>query len=215
MFVGEAVADNAIYGNLLLFQDDGSVLLRLVRFGLNDRSSLTLHETRMSSEGVKFNPMEKPHILRLLPDGRLVWAYPEEYALNLLSADAKPEARKTRDDRPVKFTDRDKEKRLIEMYGSKDKTPGDVMLIWPEHFDPIERLEVSDNGWIIVKTPAKDAQGRSRHDVFGGPKADYLGSFYHPAEESLRAWKLGMAYFAGEDDQGYPTVKRYEVQTVK
>lgn len=214
LFTAEAEAGGALFGDLIEFRNDGSIMSKLVRTDLTDRSTLVLDQVPMAS-APKLNLLPADYLVRGLPDGRMVWIHTAAYRLNVLSADGKTQFRRDRDFKPIKITEKAREKRIIEMYGGKDKVPSEITLDWSEYFNPVDSLEIADDGRIYVKTAAKDAKGRSRYDVFAGPDCEYQGTFHHPGEERLHTVRSGMAYLAADNEEGCPIVKRYEIRLSK
>ncbi len=212
LFRAEAEAKGAVFGVLLEIQAEGSMIQRLIRFAPPDRSSRVLAETQKPTTYPAMSLVPDPsYRMRALPDGRFVWIYEGEYALNIVSSEGTAELRRTREYRPVKVTGQDKERLIKEEFGGKEKMPPGRTLVWPKLYPPLSYLEIADNGWIIVRATARGSEGTDTYDVFDGTRCEFLGSFQHSGEERLYAVRSGMAYFSAESEEGFPLVKRYEV----
>ncbi len=212
LFTAEAEAQGALFGDIIEFRDDGTIMRKLVRVDPAERSIQVMDQAPMAS-APKVNLLPADYLIRSLPDGTVVWIYTGVYGINVLPAAGRTPFRRERDYERVRITENDKEKMITDMYGGKDKIPSDITLEWSEYFDPVRSLVLADDGRICIETTAKDAMRRSRYDVFAGPECECLGSFYHTEEERLRAVRSGMAYFSAETEEGLPIVKRYEIRS--
>ena len=207
-----AESDGVVYVYGTSMDKDQNVLRRIMRYDTADRTSRVLFESQPEPfEPSKINPFSGHHLLQALPGGGAVWVYTREYVLNIMKADGAPELRRTQEYKRVRITEKCKQD--MKQRFKENPTLKDYTLDLPEFYPPISYIAVADNGWIIVAV--QDADAQQRFDVFGGPQYEYLGSFTHSKQEVLRVIKGGMGYFHASNEEGFPTIKRYEIEVLK
>ncbi len=209
-----AESDGVVYVYGTSMDKDQNVLRRIMRYDTADRTSRVLFESQPEPfEPSKINPFSGHHLLQALPGGGAVWVYTGEYALNILKPDGTPGLSRTHDYTRVRIKAQ-KKKELIRTF---NENPGakSYTLELPDFYPPIYYIAVADNGWIIVADMVNDDPHDTHFDVFGGPECKHLGSFTHSKAEMLRVVKAGMAYFQAENEEGFPTIKRYEIELLK
>lgn len=205
-FRPEAEDEAAVYGNLLEWKDDASVMLKLVKYDKKTKLISTISQVKINIK----DPIGDKFILRTREDKLVIWTYPKNYVIYLISDDGNTIKKITKEYNPVKITAEDKERILNMKYGGKDKIPPDLDLVWPKYYSPINFLIVGDNHWLYVKTNEKNNRGEIKNDVFN-EEGNFRGSFFHDHLESIWLIKNNMAYVVTEDIEGFPVVKRYEI----
>ena len=212
MFMPRAVCGEIVYGLCSNMQKDNSYTSQLLRYDPAERKSRILVESpRTTYSPNKHNPLAGGYLIELLPDGKTVWVHTKEYVLNIMKADGAPELRRTKEYKRVRITEKCKQD--MKQRFKENPTLKDYTLDFPEFYPPISYIAVADNGWIIVAV--QDADAQQRFDVFGGPQYEYLGSFTHSKQEGLFLIKGGMGYFHASNEEGFPTIKRYEIEVLK
>lgn len=208
-----AEASGSVFCSIPDSREDGMMKVRLIRFCRADKRTHFIAATSIGSlSQKKASPLKLGYCVQPLPDGRAVWVDKTEYSLNFLTPNGTPDFCRTKEHKRIRVTEQYK-KEQAKPYKDSPYTK-DWTLEWPEFFPPIMNIVAADNGWIIVMNWPAD-RGRRQFDIFGGPKWEYLGNFYHPEGEFLISVKSNMAYFQAEDEGGYPVVKRYAIELTK
>jgi len=209
MFRPEAEDEDAMYGNMIEYAEDGGDILKLIKYDKKTKSLTTISEVKVEELFPTVNPLEVTFKLRLRTDKTLVWVYPENYVIYLMTEDGKKVKEIVQKYHRVEVTSEDKDKLLTEIFGGKEKiTPG-FNIVWPKYFPPISSLLVDEgNNYIYVETNEKSKQGEIKYDVFDD-NGNFRGSFYHG--ELIRQIKSNIAYVVSEDAEGFPIIKQYEI----
>lgn len=209
MFRPEAEDEEALYGNMIEYAEDGRDILKLIKYDKKTKSLTTIYEVKPEHAFPGLNPLEVTFKLRLQTDKTLVWVYPENYVIYLMTEDGKKVKEIVQKYNRVEVTSEDKDKLLTEIFGGKEKiTPG-FNIVWPKYFPPVSSLLVDEsNNYIYVETNEKNKQAEIKYDVFDD-SGSFRGSFYHG--EPIRQIKNNMAYIVSEDAEGCPMIKQYEI----
>jgi hypothetical protein len=209
MFRPEAEDADAMYGNLIEYAEDGRDILKLIKYDKKTKSLTTISEVKVEQAFSSLNLLRVTFKLRLRTDKTLVWVYPENYVIYLMTGDGKKVKEIVRKYNPVEVTSEDKDKLLIEIFGWKEIIIPDFNIVWPKYFPPVSSLLVDEgNNYIYVETNEKNKQGEIKYDVFDD-NGNFRDSFYHA--EPIRQIKNNMAYAVLEDAEGFPIIKQYEI----
>ena len=148
--------------------------------------------------------------VRVMKNDNIVWGYPEEYEIFVVSPEGKTIRKIVKDYKPVKITNEEKEKLIKDAFGDQGTPPG-VKLEFPKNYYPYYFLIPDDEGRIFVRTYEKDKHGNYIYNVFD-PKGIYIADFTLPVIDFLYVVKDNKMYtMVWEDEKGIPVVKRYSV----
>lgn len=148
--------------------------------------------------------------VRIMKNDNIVWGYPEEYEIFVVSPEGMTIRKIVKDYKPVKITNEEKEKLVKDAFGDQGIPPG-VKLEFPKNYYPYYFLIPDDEGRIYVRTYEKDKHGNFIYNVFN-PKGIYIADFTLPVIDFLYIVKDNKMYtMVWEDEKGIPVVKRYSV----
>ena len=90
--------------------------------------------------------------------------------------------------------------------------PPDLKLDFPDHHSAFWNFIIDESGRLYVTTSEKDAEGRTRVDMFDLDGGSF-NKIYLPRGNRLAAVRNGMFYFIeNENDEGVPVIKRYRLK---
>jgi hypothetical protein len=133
-----------------------------------------------------------------------VWGHASEYALHIMDPDGNEIRRISRDYNPVKFTKEDEDE-TKEEFGNM--LPANIKLKFPNNYPAFDWFYPGINGGIVVRTYEK-TEDESHYFDFFDSDGRYIAKI--PFKFFPRAWRNNNAYFAEEDEEGYPLIKRYK-----
>jgi hypothetical protein len=138
----------------------------------------------------------------LLKESDLVWGFADKYELFIIDSEGKTVKKITREYKPIKITEEEKEKRIE---GLREG----VKLIWNDHHNPFTYLCVDDVGRIFTRTYEKAPDSTEYYyDVFD-PDGKYMVKI--PLKSRPYVIKKDKLYTIEEDEEGYQFVKRYGI----
>lgn len=197
--------------------------------------SRTADEAKITFEIMKFNPafdllatfasVEVKRAPRVVPaflpaqfiqltrDERLVWIDFLKYELALISAEGKTLRRIIKDWDPIKITDAQEERLILQTWGDQGIRPGYKFDV-PKHFPPARTFYLDDGDRIYVRTYdyiIKDGDQLDRYDVFDA-EGRYIAKFYHPRPETFQAIRKNKLYVRVEEEvYGADLLRRYSM----
>lgn len=156
------------------------------------------------------NLISERFVYQVMADDRFVWAHTKEYILHVLDPSGKLIKKIIKDYKPVKVSEKEKEKMISERWGERPPPPG-YKIVCPKHFPPLYYFLCDEKGRIYVRTFIRNSQGFFKWDVFDD-EGRYILSFFHPEEDILFVIKKDKAYsMILENEEGIPLVKRYRM----
>jgi hypothetical protein len=148
--------------------------------------------------------------VRIMKNDNIAWGYSEKYEIFVASPEGKTLRKIVKDYKPVKITEKDKEKLIKDAFGDRGIPPG-YKLEFPKNHYPYYFFICGDEGRIYVRTYEIDREGNIKYDVFD-PEGRYIANFSLPAIDFLYVVKNNKMYsMVWEDEKGIPVVKRYAV----
>jgi hypothetical protein len=172
--------------------------------------------------GMAYKPSPR-HVVAA--DGTIYFGYPEDYVISVYS----PEGRKTktirRDCDPIKVKDRDKDyfaektaKPFVIRSSSVRSSEGieDILkfIEYPAYKPAYQSFCLMQNGWLVVLVELAGGE-YSLFDIFD-ENGRYIGQFEADltAEYGWLFFKNNKAYAVVTDEEGYKSIKRYDVTVV-
>jgi len=150
----------------------------------------------------KINPFHPIFYFQIDKDDNIVYGFPETYEIQILNPEGEILKRILKDYEPVEISEAEKEE------ASKEYTE-DFNVVFLKHYPPFRTFSVDDEGRVIVQVwDRHEGKLRFAYDVFG-PEGYYVAKFYLKTRPFL--WKKGKMYGIAEDEEGYPSIKRFRV----
>lgn len=137
--------------------------------------------------------------------GRVVYAYPDKYVIQVFNLDGKEIKNIIKDNIPVKIP----QKEIDRLKESAKRYPDPVEIDVPKHFPPFYSFTVDDKGKIYVETYETNADRKTKYyDVF-----DFEGKYIAQIQLRTRpaAWKKNKLYTIEQDKNEHSVIKRYKV----
>jgi len=148
--------------------------------------------------------------VRIMKNDNIVWGYPEEYEIFVVSPEGQTIRKIVKDYKPVKITNEEKEKLTKDAFGDQG-IPSGIKVQFPKNYYPYYFIIPGDDERIYVRTYEKDKHGDFIYNVFN-PKGIYIADFTLPVIDFLYVIKNKKMYtMVWEDEKGIPVVKRYSI----
>jgi len=148
--------------------------------------------------------------VRVMNNDNIVWGYPEDYEIFVVSPEGQTIRKIVKDYKPVKITNEEKEKLVKDAFGDQG-IPSGIKVQFPKNYYPYYFIIPGDDERIYVRTYEKDKHGDFIYNVFN-PKGIYIADFTLPAIDFLYVIKNKKMYtMVWEDEKGIPVVKRYSI----
>ena len=185
--------------------------------------SRTPDEAKITFEVMKFSPSFDPlgtfasvevkrapqvapaflpaQFIQLTRDERLVWIDFLKYELALMNKEGKTLRRIIKDWDPVKITEAQEERLILQTWGDQGIRPGYKFDV-PKHFPPAQTFYLDDEDRIYVRTYdyiIKGGDQLDRYDVFDA-EGRYIAKFYHPRPETFQAIRKNKLYVRVEEE---------------
>lgn len=174
---------------LLKYDSDLNLITTIAKIPAPDRSK-------------PFNPFMPMFYCQIMDDDCLLYGYPEDYELQIISPEGKLIKKITRDYDPVPVTEEEKEEER------KGAPPG-MKIEFSHYHSAFVYFKIDEEGWIFVLTWEKPASGEEySFDVFDS-EGRYIAKI--PLNFRPAVMKKGKIYTIEEDEDGYQFVKRYGV----
>jgi hypothetical protein len=184
-----------------LVMDNNEITYVLKKFDTRFKEIFTLFSTVLLKYP-NFDPFFPQCYWDLLEEDKIVWGFADEYELFIIDSTGKTLKKITKEYKPIKITEEEKEKRIE---GLREG----VKLVWDAHHNPFIYLCVDDEGRIFTQTYEKATEsGKYYFDVFG-PDGKYMAKI--PLKSRPYVIEKGKLYTIEEDEEGYQIVKRYKV----
>jgi hypothetical protein len=181
---------------------DNEVVYVLKQFDAQLKDMKTLFSTVLLKYP-NFDPFYPQCYWYIIDEDHIIWGFAAKYELFIVDSRGKTVKKITRDYKPIKITDEEKEKRIE---GLRDG----VKLVWKDHHNPFIYLCVDDEGRIFTRTYEKAQEsGEYYYDIFN-PEGKYMAKI--PLKSRPYVIKKGKLYSIEEDEEGYKLVKRYRIE---
>ncbi len=180
----------------------------LVRFSPDLSSSVVLASEGFPQLPGHLNPFRPQILYGLTRDDGLAWACMDRYEITVLDPEGRPRRKIVKEPEPNSFRDEDRKEFLREIFGDRGLPEG-MTMDFPDSFQPIRSLIVTDTDHILVRTNVRDGRGGLVHDVFD-PAGRFVSQFALGENEYVMMVRDGKAYtIVQEDEDGIPLVRRY------
>ena len=191
-----------VYGYLMI-REEGTQKIKIDKFdsNLNLVSNMVTIEEKIDYSSIEVVPTQLYfHVI----NDNFVWGHASEYVLHIVNPDGNEIRKIRRDYDPVEFTKADEEK-TKEEFG--DMLPANIKLKFPNDYPAFDWFYPGINGGIVARTYERTADESYYFDFFDS-EGRYIAKI--PFKFYPRAWKNDKVYFAEEDEEGYPLIKRYK-----
>ena len=150
----------------------------------------------------RLNPFHPVFYYQIDRDGNIVYGFPESYEIQILDPEGEILRRITKDYTPIEISEEEKEE-------ERKGIPEGIRVEFLKHYPPFRTFSVDDEGRVIVQAQERfEGKLRFVYDVFDD-EGYYVAKFHLEARPLL--WKKGKMYGLAEDEEGYPSLKRYRV----
>jgi hypothetical protein len=194
--------------NFVVRRLGGPPSIELHKYNANLEPLLTIfkEEEKPSPRG-ELNVLKPYLYFEITKDNNIVWGFSDKYELQVLNPEGELERRITKDYKPVKINEKEKEI-IRERYARLATLGMSYKLNFPKYFPPFESLTIDDKGRIFIGTYEKTEDGWEYHDVFDA-EGRYIVRV--PLQATPYIWKKNRMYSIYRDEEGYRFVKRYKV----
>lgn len=139
----------------------------------------------------------------------IYWGISTEYKIHVIDSEGVLLREISKEYTPVKITEADKKERLKFLFGGDTIPPG-VKLEWPENHWAFINMSLDESGRMFLQTFEKTSAGKNYfYDVFD-KDGKYIVKIPLPSKPEV--WKNGKLYTIEQDENGYQSVKRYDVR---
>ena len=209
-FFSRAIPDSK--GNIItqLLIPGDKLVYEVKKFDSNLNPIMTIGSIEEERIPSVLNMVTPTFNVRVMKNDNIVWGYPTNYEIYIVSPEGKTLRKIVKDYKPVKITEKDKEKLIKDSFGDQGIPPG-YKLEFPKNYYPYYFFIYGDDGRIYVRTYEKDKEGNFKYDVFD-PEGRYIADFSLPEIDFMYVVKNNKMYsMVWEDEKGIPVVKRYSV----
>ncbi len=207
-------------GNVLgremgLAEDNSKMFFEIKKFDADLKSLFILDKIEfpipVPGSGTKMNILDLISVYQFGPGGNIYYGRNAVYEIKIYSPEGKHIRTIQKDYDPVKVTQTDIDEMLERIPSVAGGANIKDMFSFPDYFPPFQNFLLDDQGLMYVRTYTKGkAKGEYVIDVFD-PEGRFIAQFITKAD--LRLFKAGKAYGIEETDDGYQTIKRYDVLT--
>lgn len=149
--------------------------------------------------------------VRLMKNDHIAWGNSPKYEIFIVNPEGKTVRKIIKDYAPVKITEEDKEEMKKDAFGDRGIPPG-YKLKFSKNYHPFYYFICGDEDRIYVQTYEKDKKGDIYFDVFDA-EGRYIVRFSLPEGEYPYVIKKNKMYtYIREPEEGFPIVKRYDMQ---
>lgn len=197
-----------IVGGYGLIEEKGIITQHIVWFTaeLDERFTVSTVELARNPE---FNPYFARQYWALNRKGNMIWGFPINYELHIVSAEGTLLKTIVKEYNPVPITKEEKDQWIEDFYGGEEKIPPDVKVVWDENRNAFQHISIDDQDRIFVQTYEMDDEtGRYIYDVFDS-EGKCIARLLMNSQPLV--WKNSKLYTVEEDEDGYQYVKRYKV----
>lgn len=176
------------------------------------KTILTLATIPTATQPPVINYFENQRLINLhwdiTKDDKIIWGVFTKYEFYVHSPEGKLIKKIVTDYDGIKITKKEKERLTKEMFGD-NPVPSRITLEFPKNLPPFRQFICDEEGRIFVRTYEKVKEGKGvYYDIFDS-EGRYLAKV--PLKVIPRFWKNHKLYATGEDEEGSPIVKRYNV----
>jgi hypothetical protein len=149
-----------------------------------------------------FNPFMAVSYMRVGWDDQIIYGYPEDYTIQVISSQGKLIRKITREYEPVAVTEEEKKEQTAD-------APPSIKFDFSKYHSAFRRFAFDDAGRIFVQSWEKNAaDGSFLYDIFDA-KGRYLVKI--PIKGRPFVGLKGKLYASDEDEEGNPLVIRYRL----
>jgi len=200
-----------IYGDTRIYGEKMTAELKKFDSDLKPISTIASFEDRGVPNIIQ--PFPTRFSFNVTRDDNIIWLISSRYELTVVNSEGKTIKKILKDYKPVKITDRIKERLIKEEFGNRGIPTGRTFEV-PSHFPPVYYFITDDEGRIFVCTlEYEDVDGTYclYYDVFD-VEGRYIARFSHPRREMVFVAKKNKIYcLVRESEEGIPLVKRYSI----
>lgn len=150
----------------------------------------------------ELNPFHPVFYFQIDRDDNIVYGFPENYEIQILSPEGDVLKRIIKDFDQVEITEEEKER-------EREGIPDGIRVVFLKHYPPWRLFTVDEEGRIFVQARERfEGQLRYVYEVFDS-EGRFRAKFYLEAEPLL--WKKDKMYALAEDEEGFQSIKRYRV----
>lgn len=158
-----------------------------------------------------FNPVSPVISVRLMGNDHFAWGNSQKYEIFIVNPEGKTMRKIVKDYMPVRISEAEKKKMTKDVLGDRGIPPG-WKLEFPKNYHPFYYFICGDENRIYVQTYEKDKKGDIYFDVFDA-EGRYIVRFSLPDGEYPYIVKKNKMYtYIRESDEGFPIVKRYDME---
>jgi hypothetical protein len=211
MFGFKFDSKGCIYGDTRIYGEKMTAELKKFDSDLQPISTIASFEDRRVPNVYQAFPTR--FSFNVTRDDNIIWLISSRYELTVMNSEEKTIKKILRDYKPVKITDKVKERLIREEFGSRGIPSGRTFEV-PSHFPPAYYFITDDEGRIFVCTlEYEEANGTYYlyYDVFDA-EGRYIARFTHPRREMVFVAQKNKIYcLVRESEEGIPLVKRYSM----
>jgi hypothetical protein len=158
--------------------------------------------------------LEPSIIFDVSREDNIIWGNSDKYEISILNPEGESIKKIIKDYNAVDVSE-DYKKRTIEFYESRFPRNyiSQMKFIFPDYFPAFGSITIDDTGRLFIETyeEVKNRTGSHYFDVFN-PEGIYIAKIPLQTENvNTYIWKKAKLYTIEEDKEGFPVVKRYQV----